>query len=174
MDFSPADTRLFKRAALIALALAIILILGLWTARVIGWESIWMAALAIFYLEFCVVFAFYNACKLRAGPSRDSVFRFLSILFWNYFVITSAVAVPVIIVVVGLVLYLLPGISLLGGDYTEMLLSPGWWFLLLLIASLPFIFYYLAVLGLLICQAIMFFVHKFRQPSAGVRASSRR
>src|SRR5713226_2836244 len=167
MDFSPECKRLFVRAALIALALAVILIAGLWAARIIGLESIWIAALAIFYLEFCVVFAYYYTCKFAAGPARASILGFLCIVFWNYFVIASAIAVPVMIGFVGFLLLFVPAVPLLGHfDLNVFLdyLSPACVVITILALFLPFLFYYLAVVGLLIWRAIMFLVQKFRRP----------
>jgi hypothetical protein len=167
MDFSPECRRLFVRAALIALALAVILIAGLWAARIIGSESILIAALAIFYLEFCVVFAYYYTCKFAAGPVRVSILGFLCIVFWNYFVIASAIAVPVMIGFVGFLLLFVPAVPLLGHfDLNVFLdyLSPECMVFIILALILPFLFYYLAVVGLLIWRAIMFLVQKFRRP----------
>jgi len=167
MDFSPECRRLFIRAALIALALAVILTLILWAARVIGLESILIAALAIFYLEFCVVFAYYYAGKFAAGPVTASIVGFLCIVFWNYFVIASAIAVPVMIGFVGFLLLFLPSVPLLGHFDLNVLLnglSPECMVFIILALFLPFLFYYLAVLGLLIWRAIMLLVQKFRRP----------
>jgi hypothetical protein len=167
MDFSPECRKYFIRAALIALAVAVILILGLWAARIIGLESIWIAALAIFYLEFCVVFAYYYACKFAARPFRAAFFGFLCIVFWNYFVIASAIAIPVMIGFVGLLLIFVPAVPLLGHfDLNVFLgyLAPECMAFILLALFLPFLFYYLAVLGVLIWRAILFLMEKFRRP----------
>jgi len=167
IDFSPESKRLLVRAALIALALAVILIAGLWAARIIGLESIWIAALAIFYLEFCVVFAYYHACKFAAGSARASILGFLCIVFWNYFVIASAIAVPVMIGFVGFLLLFVPAVPLLGNFGLNVFLgglSPEFMVFIILALFLPFLFYYLAVVGLLIWQAIMFLMQKFRRP----------
>ncbi len=167
IDFSPESKRLLVRAALIALVLALILIAGLWAARIIGLESILIAALAILYLEFCVVFAYYHACKFGAGPARASILGFLCIVFWNYFVIASAIAIPAMIGFVGFLLLFVPAVPLLGHfDLNVFLdyLSPACVVFIILALFLPFLFYYLAVVGLLIWRAIMFLVQKFRRP----------
>ena len=167
IDFSPESKRHLVRAALIALALAVVLTLILWAARIIGLESILIAALAILYLEFCVVFAYYYACKFAAASVRVSILGFLYIVFWNYFVIASAIAVPVMIGFVGFLLLFAPAVPLLGHfDLNVFLdyLSPACVVFIILALFLPFLFYYLAVLGLLIWRGIMFLVQKFRRP----------